>query len=442
MQTKEGAAALFSMAVANEAISRFTDVGGKVLIIGYGDCTGGAQASFVTHPAVDNYYLSGANIPFAGQIVVPEHLSLQGTLSNYLRNTLIEETEALSGHHTTQRPAAMRGLIKHPFGDDLDHRLRAIDPDIPVGELSLPDLLQSWTVSTERAVESPSIPGARKLFAPIKQVLIHARGCTALRLIQAAQGLGRSVVLVQSDPDMHSAVVSYLRESDRLVCLGGQSSDESYLNASSVLRVAQLEEVDALHPGIGFLSENASFAEQCLSQGLNFIGPDSNSIAQMGDKSRAIATAIAANVPVVPGSHGLVASLSDARRVMSEIGLPLLIKASHGGGGKGIGTVETEAALIDTYNRVKQEAASAFACDDIYIERLLENVRHIEVQVLRDHKRNFRMLGVRDCSIQRNRQKIIEESGEYVLQPAQLDSLRDWGGNNCQTVSIISAREH
>jgi len=436
MQTKEGAAALFSMAVANEAINRFTENGGRILVIGYGDCTGGAQASFVTHPCVDTYYLSGANVPFAGQVVVPEHLTLQGTLSNYLFQ---QDNNTSSADSAKSSRRSMKGLVRHPVSSELDRRLQAIDPDLPLPNLGVTELLGAWLspISNSKVLPAPSIP--KKQFGSINTLLVHARGCTALRLIQGAHAYKKQVVLVQSDPDMRSAAVKHLKQNDRLVCLGGQSSDESYLNADSVLRVAQLEQVDALHPGIGFLSENADFAEGCHQQGLNFIGPTASSIARMGDKSQAIATARLANVPTVPGSQGVVSSAAQAKIVMEQIGFPLLIKASHGGGGKGIGTVFTSKDLEKTFHRVRQEAASAFGCGDVYLERLVENVRHIEVQVLRDRQGNFRMIGVRDCSTQRNRQKVIEESGEYVISKNQIESLRSWSRQLSETIQYIGA---
>ncbi len=429
MQTKEGACALFSMAVVNEAISRFTEAGGRILMIGYGDCTGGAQASFVTHPNVDTYYLSGTNLPFAGQVVVPEHLTLQATLANYLVTQQWGETNQ----------PVMRGLIRHPFFAGLDRRLEEIDPTLVPCQSSLNDVLAQWLSEQSDVNSQRSVPKKKKHFGKINEVLIHARGCTALRLINAAHQVGKRVVLVQSDPDMNSVAAEALGVGDRLVCLGGQSSEESYLNARSVLRVAELEEVDALHPGIGFLSENAEFAAACLEQSLNFIGPDASAIACMGNKAQAIATASAAQVPIVPGSNGVVETLAQAREVMSRIGLPLLIKASHGGGGKGIGTVDSEEELEAVFLRVQQEAKSAFGCGDVYIERLLTSVRHIEVQVLRDRHGHFRMMGVRDCSAQRNRQKVIEESGEYVLTQSQKKALHDWSLSLSRQINYIGA---
>ena len=412
MQTKEGGSALFSMAVVNEAISRFVDAGGQIMIIGFGDCTGGAQASLVTHPDVESYYLSGTNLPFAGQVVVPEHLPLQVSLSNYL---VMDASEVNSSSELASL-SSMQGLIRHPFIPGLDSKLREIDPGLPVATTTLNDVLAHWLMKRKSLDAKNAYSDVLdKVYRPISQVLIHSRGCTAERLINAAHKLGKHVVLVQSDPDMHSRVVDCLLSGERLVCLGGQTAEESYLNSGSVLRVAELEGVDALHPGIGFLSENAEFAEQCLAHNINFIGPDHKSIALMGDKAQAIETANKANVPVVPGSHGVVSSLNQARALVERIGLPILIKASHGGGGKGIGIVSELSQLDETFLRVGQEAKSAFGSADLYIERLVEHVRHIEVQILRDRYGHFRMAGIRDCSLQRNRQKIIEESGELSL---------------------------
>ncbi|WP_344800901.1 biotin carboxylase N-terminal domain-containing protein [Litoribacillus peritrichatus] len=432
MQTKEGGSALFSMAVVNEAISQFVDAGGQLLMIGFGDCTGGAQASLMTHPDVDNYYLSGTNLPFAGQVVVPEHLPLQVSLSNYLK-----PASGLSGSTKLQ---AMSGLIRHPFIPGLDTRLRAVDPGLPMATESLKEVLADWLMQRrESSVDSDQGDVQEKIYRPIEQVLIHSRGCTAERLIQAVHKAGKTAVLVQSDPDMHSRITEALHPGDRLVCLGGQTAEESYLNAGSVLRVAELEGVDALHPGIGFLSENADFAAQCLTRGINFIGPDHNSIALMGDKAQAIATARAAEVPVVPGSHGVVSGIHQAKAIVDEIGLPVLIKASHGGGGKGIGIVTEMQQLEETFLRVGQEANSAFGSADLYIERLVEQVRHIEVQVLRDRYGHFRMAGIRDCSLQRNRQKIIEESGEYVLTDDQIDLLAQWSERLSEQIHYVGA---
>jgi len=405
MQTKEGAGALFSMAAVNDRITRFVrDHDLPVIVFGYGDCVGGAQASFVTHPLVQTYYFSGTSMPFAGQILVPSNLSLNGILSNYL----------------SQVPGAMQGLVKHPFHSELDDELRRIDPEIPLPQESVTDVVlrvMSGVLSQQRPVV---VAHRRKytdddLIKPVRRVLIHARGCTAAKLIRVAQKNNIEVVLVQSDPDMESAAVDMLWERDSVVCIGGNTPDESYLNAMSVLSVAEHEGVDALHPGIGFLSENAQFAELCRSHGINFIGPPVSSMDTMGNKSNAINTALRLGVPVVPGSHGILTNAERAAEVAEDIGYPVLIKAVHGGGGKGIQVVETASDFHEQFHRVRAEARSAFGNGDVYLEKYITSLRHIEVQLLRDTHGNTKILGLRDCSVQRDKQKVFEESGSTML---------------------------
>ncbi len=405
MQTKEGAGALFSMAAVNDRITRFVrDHDLPVIVFGYGDCTGGAQASFVTHPLVQTYYLSGTSMPFAGQIVVQSNLPLNSLLSNYL----------------SQVPGAMQGLVVHPFQEDLDSQLREVDPDIPVPTDKIEDVVRRVT-SGVISSEQPVIVSNRRLYAdaelikPVQRMLVHARGCTAVKLVRIAQRRGIQVVLVQSDPDMESVPVDMLGERDALVCIGGNTPDESYLNALSVLSVAERENVDALHPGIGFLSENAQFAELCRSHGINFIGPPVSSMETMGNKSNAINTALRLDVPVVPGSHGILTNADRAAEVAESIGYPVLIKAVHGGGGKGIQVVERPGDLHRLFQRVTMEARAAFGNGDVYLEKYVTRLRHIEVQLLRDTHGNTRVLGLRDCSVQRDKQKVIEESGSTIL---------------------------
>jgi acetyl/propionyl-CoA carboxylase alpha subunit len=410
MQTKEGAGALFSMAAVNDRITRFVrDHDLPVIVFGYGDCTGGAQASFVTHPLVQTYYFSGTSMPFAGQIVVPSNLPLTSILSNYL----------------SMVPGAMQGLVRHPFLPDLDPALRRVDPDVPVPEESVQAVVTrvlAGILSLERP--APVIPlrprlGAKELLRPVRRTLIHARGCTAAKLIRIAQKNDIEVVLVQSDPDMESAAVDQLLPRDTLVCIGGNTPDESYLNALSVLRVAEHEGVDSLHPGIGFLSENAQFAELCRSHGINFIGPPVASMDTMGNKSNAINTAMRLKVPVVPGSHGILTDAERAAEVAEGIGYPVLIKAVHGGGGKGIQVVEGPEQFHELFHRVTAEARSAFGNGDVYLEKYVTSLRHIEVQLLRDAHGNTKVLGIRDCSVQRDKQKVLEES-ESTMLPAHL----------------------
>ncbi|MDO6638618.1 biotin carboxylase N-terminal domain-containing protein [Shewanella sp. 5_MG-2023] len=404
MQTKEGAAALFSMAVVNDRITRFVrDNELPVLMFGFGDCTGGAQASFVTHPLVQTYYLSGTNMPFAGQMVVPAYLPSTATLSNYLSKV----------------PGAMTGLVHNPFTDTLDSQLSSIDPLMPLPTLHAQEIIAkavSTLVPEVKAIEEKIVQDdPRALMKPIDKVLIHARGCTAVKLIRKAHDNKINVVLVASDPDMTSVPADMLKVNDKLVCIGGNTSDESYLNAYSVLKVADYENVGALHPGIGFLSESPQFAALCVNNGVNFVGPSVHSMTTMGNKSNAIKTSQGQNVPVVPGSHGILTNAEQAVNVALEIGYPVLLKAVQGGGGKGIQVVTKAEDMIGLFQKTSTEAAAAFGNGDLYLEKYVTSLRHIEVQLLRDKFGNTKVLGIRDCSVQRNNQKVIEESGSTML---------------------------
>lgn len=409
MQTKEGPSSLFSMPIVNDRITRFiSETGLPVVVFGFGDCTGGSQASFVTHPLVHTYYLSGADIPFAGRVVVPSFLPSISTVANYLAKT----------------PGAMQGLVKNPFADGLDEKLLEVDPNITVPKDSVEEIVARVLAGsakmevTEPAVEEEVVYRAIDLMGEIKKVLIHARGCTAVKLIRVAQSMNIDVLLVQSDPDMDSVAVDMLRESDEVVCLGGQTPDESYLNAQSVIAIANNRRIDALHPGIGFLSETSSFARVCRSNDLNFIGPRADSMDTMGNKSNAIHTAMANDVPVVPGSHGILTSAEATAVVAEEIGYPVLLKAVHGGGGKGIKIVRHAGEMRESFITVYNEARAAFGNGDIYLEKFVESMRHIEVQILRDVEGTTKIVGVRDCTVQRNNQKVIEESASTMLPEA------------------------
>jgi acetyl/propionyl-CoA carboxylase alpha subunit len=428
MQTKEGASALFSMSVVNDRITRFVrDNDLPITIFGFGDCTGGAQASFATHPLVQNFYFSGTNMPFAGQIVVPSYLPSTSTLSNYL----------------SLNSGSMTDLVEHPFLEDVDTRLRAIDPAIPVARKTTEEVLErilKGYVTPEKAKEDESHNEmAAKIFRPVKRVLIHARGCTAQKLVKKAQENNIDVVLVQSDPDMTSTAADLLNENGRLVCIGGNTPDESYLNAQSVIRIAELEKVDALHPGIGFLSESATFAAFCGNHNLNFIGPSVSSMETMGNKSNAINTAIASGVPVVPGSHGIVTTSAIAAKVASEIGYPVLLKAVHGGGGKGIQVVHDPATIHELFHMISTEAKNAFGSGDIYLEKFVTSLRHIEVQILRDSHGNTKVLGLRDCSVQRNNQKLIEESASTMLPKNLEDKVYKYAEDLSNEVDYMGA---
>lgn len=428
MQTKEGAAALFSMAVVNDRITRFVrDNDLPIVIFGFGDCTGGAQASFVTHPLAQNYYFSGTNMPFAGQIVVPSYLPSTCTLSNYL----------------SVSPQSMDGLVRHPFFDDLDERLRAIDPDMPVARYSVDDVLdrvlQGFVTAERLAPDTGENASKLKKFGKIDKVLIHARGCTAVKLIRKAQENNIQVVLIQSDPDMDSVPVDMLGPQDRVICIGGNTPDESYLNAKSVLRIAHHEEVDALHPGIGFLSESSQFAALCGNHDINFVGPPVSAMETMGNKSNAINTAMRVQVPVVPGSHGILTSSANAAAVADEIGYPVLLKAVHGGGGKGIQVVHSADKIHALFQQISMEAKAAFGNGDVYLEKYVTSLRHIEVQVLRDSHGNTKILGLRDCSVQRNNQKIFEESGSTMLPRELEQAAYDYAAKLADAVKYVGA---
>ncbi|MBF0238857.1 MAG: ATP-grasp domain-containing protein, partial [SAR324 cluster bacterium] len=405
MQTKEGPGSLFSMAVVNDRITRFVkDHDLPVICFGFRDCTGGSQASFVTHILVRTYYLSGSVMPFAGQLVVESHLQASAILSNYL----------------SVRQGSMNGLVQNPFDQNIDERLHEIDPEIPKAELTVKKVISSiltgeYRPSAESHIDETLDEISEQLHVKkLENVLIHARGCTAARLIQGAHDSGLNVILVQSDADIESYPTRLLTANDRLVCIGGNTPQESYLNAMSVIRVAEQENAQSIHPGIGFLSENPAYAKICRTHGFNFIGPHAMTMHLMGNKTNAIETAKKLKVPVVPGSDGVLSDPVHAKAVAEDIGFPVLIKAAHGGGGKGIMVVEDPAQFIPLYSRMSQEALSAFGNGDLYLERYIRSMRHLEVQILRDTHGNSKILGVRDCSVQRKFQKIIEESASNV----------------------------
>lgn len=429
MQTKEGAAALFSMAITNNRITRFVrDNDLPIVVFGFGDCTGGAQASFVTHPLVQTYYFSGTNMPFAGQIVVPSYLPSTCTLSNYL----------------SVSSDSMDGLVAHPFHTDIDAQLRNIDPDIPVARHTvnhvLSRVLEGYVAAERMAPETVGSPGKKeKKYGEVNKLLVHARGCTAVKLIRKAQENDIKVVLIQSDPDMTSVPVDMLGPDDQVVCIGGNTPDESYLNAKSVLSIARHEGVDALHPGIGFLSENSQFAALCGNHDINFVGPPVSSMETMGNKSNAINMAMRVEVPVVPGSHGILTSSANAANVAEEIGYPVLLKAVHGGGGKGIQVVESPDKIHTLFHQISTEAKAAFGNGDVYLEKYITSLRHIEVQVLRDSQGNTKILGLRDCSVQRNNQKIFEESGSTMITKELEESAYVYAEKLANAVEYVGA---
>ncbi len=429
MQTKEGAAALFTMAVVNDRITRFVrDNDLPIIMFGFGHCTGGAQASFVTHPLVQTYYLTGARMPFAGQAVVERNLPYQCMLSNYLSLT----------------EGAMNGLVKHPFSEEHDVELRRIDPTIPLPTETVEqviDRVMSGSLDASGPAVDLNIPKEEDLIRPVKKTLIHARGCTAVKLVSRAKALGHEVVLIQSDPDMDSVPADMVRDDPKhsLVCIGGNTSDESYLNALSVISIAEAEKVDSLHPGIGFLSEDPNFANLVRQHGINFIGPRVMSMETMGNKSNAINTTMSIDVPVVPGSHGIVDTSERAAEISEQIGYPVLLKAVHGGGGKGIQVVEKPEQLHRLFHQVTSEAKAAFGNGDVYIEKFVTSLRHIEAQLLRDAHGNSRVIGIRDCSVQRNNQKLMEESGSTMLPKKWREAVLQYAEKIADTVDYTGA---
>ena len=245
-----------------------------------------------------------------------------------------------------------------------------------------------------------------------KKILIANRGEVALRVIRACKELGIRTVAVYSEADAASL---HVRFADETVCIGPATSADSYLNVSRILSAAEITDADAIHPGYGFLAENAHFAELCASCRIKFIGPSPNVIARMGDKAEAKKTMREAGVPCVPGSPDLVPTLEEARKYAEEIGYPVIIKAAAGGGGRGMRIAHTPIALSTAFVTAQAEAEKAFGNSGVYIEKYIENPKHIEMQVLGDEHGNAIHLGERDCSIQRRHQKLIEESPCSIL---------------------------
>ena len=250
------------------------------------------------------------------------------------------------------------------------------------------------------------------------KVLIANRGEIALRVIRACKELGIKTLAVYSEADVDSL---HVQLADQAICIGPAPSAQSYLKIDRIISAAEIGNVDAIHPGYGFLAENAHFAEVCASCGIKFIGPPPSAIRAMGDKNTARATARAAGVPVTPGSDGLVETEKDAIRIAREIGYPVMIKAVAGGGGKGMRPAHNEGSLVQGYRGARMEADKAFGNSGVYFEKLIENPHHIEFQVMADSHGNVVHIGERDCSMQRRNQKIIEE----CPSPLMTDELRE-----------------
>lgn len=247
-----------------------------------------------------------------------------------------------------------------------------------------------------------------------KKILIANRGEIALRIIRTCKEMGIKTVAVYSTADKDSLHVKF---ADEAVCIGKPQSSESYLNIPHLMAAAEITNADAIHPGYGFLAENARFAEICGEHGIKFIGPTPEMIRKMGDKMTAKETMIAAGVPVIPGSGGLLQNLDEAKKLAKEMGLPIILKATAGGGGKGMRVVWQDEELENAYNMAKNEARAAFNNDGIYMEKFVEEPRHIEIQVAGDQYGKVCHLSERDCSIQRRHQKLVEESPSPFMTP-------------------------
>ena len=243
--------------------------------------------------------------------------------------------------------------------------------------------------------------------APFKKILIANRGEIALRVICACKDLGIRTVAVYSEADRHTLPVRF---ADEAVCIGPAKSAKSYLDIPSVISAAEITHCDAIHPGYGFLSENPGFAEVCELSEIKFIGPKPEVMRLMGVKDKARAAMKAAGVPILPGSGGVLESAEEALEIAASIGYPVIIKASAGGGGRGMRVVNEPSELPSLFAQAQQEAANAFSCPDVYVEKYLCAPRHIEFQILADEHGNVEILGERECSIQRRHQKLIEES--------------------------------
>ncbi len=244
------------------------------------------------------------------------------------------------------------------------------------------------------------------------KILIANRGEIALRIIRACKELGIKTVAVHSDVDSEAL---HVKLADQSICIGPAPSAKSYLNMKAIISAAEVADADAIHPGYGFLSENAEFAEICGNCGLTFIGPTAENMRRMGDKITARKTVIEAGVPILPGTTGGVHSVEEAKKIAADIGYPVIIKATAGGGGRGMKVVHSPAHLGNAFAAARSEAQAGFGNPDVYIEKYCERPRHVEIQILADKHGNVIHLGERDCSIQRRHQKLIEEAPCPVL---------------------------
>jgi len=267
----------------------------------------------------------------------------------------------------------------------------------------------------------------------IKKVLVANRGEIAVRVMRTCREMGIVSVAIYSDADRNSMHVRY---ADEAYHIGPSPSNESYLNIDKIIKTAKKSKADAIHPGYGFLSENAEFSDRCKKEGIIFIGPSSYSISNMGDKITARRTITKAGVPVVPGTTDPLKSAKEALKVISDIGLPVMIKASAGGGGKGMRMVKTEEEIIPSLRAAKSEAKASFGDDAVYVEKYIESPHHIEFQILADRHGNVIHLFERECSVQRRHQKVIEETPSPLMNP----KIREEMGEHA--VSVAKAADY
>ncbi|MBI0575875.1 acetyl-CoA carboxylase biotin carboxylase subunit [Neobacillus cucumis] len=246
-----------------------------------------------------------------------------------------------------------------------------------------------------------------------KKILIANRGEIAVRVIRACKEMGIKTVAIYSEADRDALHVSM---ADEAYCIGPTATKESYLNITNIISIALLTKADAIHPGYGFLAENATFAEICLDCNISFIGPDPEAINKMGDKSVARETMMKVGVPTVPGTDGLIKDLEEAVMIAKEIGFPVIVKATAGGGGKGMRVAEDEEELRKAIRQAQKEAETAFGNSGVYLEKYIEEPRHVEIQIIGDMHGNVVYLGERDCSIQRRHQKLVEEAPSPALE--------------------------
>jgi acetyl-CoA carboxylase biotin carboxylase subunit len=275
-----------------------------------------------------------------------------------------------------------------------------------------------------------------------RRVLIANRGEIAQRIIRACRELGIETVAIYSEADADSL---HLRQADETICIGPAPGAKSYLNIPAIISAAEIADVEAIVPGYGFLAENAHFAEVCRSCNIQFVGPEPEAIRALGDKANAKQMALKAGVPVVPGSGGPIADEDEALRIARKIGYPVLIKAAAGGGGRGMRAASNDPSLINAFHAARTEAEAAFKNGTVYLEKLIENPRHVEIQILGDRFGNLVALGERDCSVQRRHQKLIEESPSPSLAPetrkammkAAVDLARSANYHNAGTVEFL-----